>query len=94
MSSDAPSGLPPLPDHPRVVSSVLDLIGDTPMIPIRRIGRDRMVRNCLIAAGNSRDAALLPSVERHLHTDDPVIADAAAWARDHLLASICEMQPA
>ena len=28
--------------------------------PIKRIGRDRFVRNCLIAAGNSGDAALLP----------------------------------
>jgi epoxyqueuosine reductase len=62
--------------------------------PIKRIGRDRMVRNCLIAAGNSRDAALLPSVERHLHDPDPVIAEAARWARDHLAASTAAMQAA
>ena len=31
--------------------------------PIKRIGRDRFVRNCLIAAGNSGDAGLLPQVE-------------------------------
>lgn len=39
MSSEgAPlSQLPPLPDHPRVVGSYLDLIGDTPLIEIRRI---------------------------------------------------------
>ena len=62
--------------------------------PIKRIGRARMIRNCLVAAGNSGDAALLPSVERHLGDADPVIAEAAGWARDHLAASICEMQPA
>ena len=48
--------------------------------PIKRIGVARMTRNCLIAAGNSGDADLKPAVERHLHSDDPVVADAAAWA--------------
>ena len=48
--------------------------------PIKRIGVNRMIRNCLIAAGNSGDAALRPSVERHLASDDPVVADAARWA--------------
>ena len=62
--------------------------------PIKRIGLTRMIRNCLIAAGNSRDAALLPSVERHLTDSDPTISEAAAWARDHLVASICEIQAA
>lgn len=39
MSSEgaARTQLPPLPDHPRVVGSYLDLIGDTPLIEIRRI---------------------------------------------------------
>ncbi|MDQ3074347.1 MAG: tRNA epoxyqueuosine(34) reductase QueG [Pseudomonadota bacterium] len=48
--------------------------------PIKRIGVARMIRNCLIAAGNSGDEALRPAVERHLASDDPVVADAAAWA--------------
>ncbi len=48
--------------------------------PIKRIGVNRMIRNCLIAAGNSRDAALRPAVERHLGSDDPIVADAAKWA--------------
>ena len=52
--------------------------------PIKRIGVARMTRNCLIAAGNSGDAALRPAVERHLASDDPVVADAAAWALDRL----------
>jgi epoxyqueuosine reductase len=48
--------------------------------PIKRIGVNRMTRNCLIAAGNSGDSALRPSVERHLASEDPVVADAAKWA--------------
>ena len=52
--------------------------------PIKRIGVSRMIRNCLIAAGNSRDVGLRPSVERHLASDDPVVADAAKWALDRL----------
>ena len=62
--------------------------------PIKRIGIKRMIRNCLIAAGNSGDPALLEAVERHLDDCDPVIAEAAQWARDHLLASTAEMQAA
>ena len=48
--------------------------------PIKRIGVARMIRNCLIAAGNSGDGSLIPAVERHLASDNPVVADAAAWA--------------
>ncbi|MEO7655617.1 MAG: tRNA epoxyqueuosine(34) reductase QueG [Sphingomicrobium sp.] len=55
--------------------------------PIKRIGVARMLRNCLIAAGNSGDAALREPVERHLVSDDPVVAEAARWARDRLLAA-------
>jgi len=52
--------------------------------PIKRIGRDRMMRNCLIAAGNSGDAALLPAVEALRDDPDPVVAEAADWARARL----------
>jgi epoxyqueuosine reductase len=52
--------------------------------PIKRIGFNRMIRNCLIAAGNSGDPALLPAVERHLDSEDPVVADAAKWAIERL----------
>jgi len=52
--------------------------------PIKRIGVARMTRNCLIAAGNSGDAALRPAVERHLASEDPVVADAAKWALGRL----------
>ena len=52
--------------------------------PIKRIGVDRMIRNCLIAAGNSGDAALRPAVEAHLGSGNPVVADAAHWAMARL----------
>ena len=52
--------------------------------PIKRIGVNRMIRNCLIAAGNSGDPALRPSVERHLANEDPIVADAAWWAFERL----------
>ena len=53
--------------------------------PIKRIGRNRFVRNCLIAAGNSGDPALIPQVS-HLTTDaDPVVAEAARWALERLI---------
>src|SRR5690348_5667260 len=50
--------------------------------PIKRIGVGRMIRNCLIAAGNSGDEKLRPSIERRLSDPDPVIAEAAGWALD------------
>ncbi|MEM7702524.1 MAG: tRNA epoxyqueuosine(34) reductase QueG [Pseudomonadota bacterium] len=48
--------------------------------PIKRIGRDRFVRNCLYAAGNSGDENLRGSVEALLNDPDPVVSDAAQWA--------------
>ncbi|HET8534694.1 MAG TPA: tRNA epoxyqueuosine(34) reductase QueG [Sphingomicrobium sp.] len=63
--------------------------------PIKRIGVKRMIRNCLIAAGNSGDPALVPSVQRHLYDDDPVVAEAARWALAELQgASMEAMQSA
>lgn len=55
--------------------------------PIKRIGRDRFVRNCLIAAGNSGDAALRAPVAALLSDPDPVVAEAAAWAAARLQPS-------
>jgi epoxyqueuosine reductase len=48
--------------------------------PIKRIGRDRMVRNALIAAGNSGQAALVPRIVTLLDDEAPVVRGAAAWA--------------
>lgn len=48
--------------------------------PIKRIGRNRMMRNCLIAAGNSGEAALRGPVSALIRDPDPVVAEAARWA--------------
>ena len=52
--------------------------------PIKRIGRDRFVRNCLYAAGNSGDAALAGAVRALVDDPDPAVADAARWALTRL----------
>ena len=52
--------------------------------PIKRIGRNRFIRNCLIAAGNSGDENLLPLVEGLRSDPDPVVAEAADWAAQQL----------
>ncbi len=52
--------------------------------PIKRIGRDRFVRNCLYAAGNSGDAGLLEAVEGLRGDPDAAVADAAFWAAERL----------
>jgi len=52
--------------------------------PIKRIGRDRMVRNCLIAAGNSASSALVAPVIRLLDDPSPVVRGAAVWALGRL----------
>ena len=48
--------------------------------PIKRIGRDRMVRNAAYAAGNSGDPALAAALTPLLDDDAEVVRDAAAWA--------------
>ena len=58
--------------------------------PVKRIGVRRMIRNCLIAAGNSRDSNLLAAVRTHLDSADPVIAEAARWAADRLQGASSE----
>jgi epoxyqueuosine reductase len=48
--------------------------------PIKRIGRDRFVRNVLIAIGNSGRQALRPVAARLTEDANPVVAEAADWA--------------
>ncbi len=52
--------------------------------PIKRTGRDRFMRNVLIAAGNSGDAALVPLVEARLADDSPLVRAMAVWALSRL----------
>ncbi|WCR09079.1 tRNA epoxyqueuosine(34) reductase QueG [Paracoccus fistulariae] len=48
--------------------------------PIKRIGRDRFVRNVLYAIGNSGDAGLIPAAAALRGDPDAAVADAAEWA--------------
>lgn len=48
--------------------------------PIKRIGRDRFVRNVLYAIGNSGVSALAPTAARLMADPDSAVADAARWA--------------
>ncbi len=48
--------------------------------PIKRIGRDRFVRNVLIAIGNAGEPSLLPAAQARLSDANAVVAEAAAWA--------------
>ena len=52
--------------------------------PIKRIGRDRFVRNVLYAIGNSDDPGLKPVAEKLTSDPDPVVAEAAEWAIQRL----------
>ncbi len=53
--------------------------------PVKRIGRDRFVRNVLIAIGNSDDADLAAEAERLLDDASPLVRGAAAWALSQLM---------
>lgn len=52
--------------------------------PVKRIGRDRFVRNVLIAIGNSADPALRPAADTLRADPNEVVAEAAAWAHQRL----------
>ena len=69
---------PPLADLAR-----LDNAGFRAMFsgsPIKRIGRDRFVRNVLYAIGNSGDAGLAEVARGLVGDPDPAVSDAARWA--------------
>lgn len=52
--------------------------------PIKRIGRDRFIRNVLIALGNSSDAEAVPKIEPLLEDPSAVVRAAAIWALSQL----------
>jgi epoxyqueuosine reductase len=52
--------------------------------PVKRIGRDRFVRNVLIAIGNSADTTLAREAERLLDDASPLVRGAAVWALGRL----------
>ncbi len=53
--------------------------------PIKRTGRDRFVRNVLIAIGNSAEVSLAPAAEALLGDDSPLVRAMAVWALARLL---------
>jgi epoxyqueuosine reductase len=55
--------------------------------PVKRTGRDRFVRNVLIAIGNSGDPDLLPSVTARLGDAAPLVRAMAVWALRQLTAA-------
>ncbi|WP_426612383.1 tRNA epoxyqueuosine(34) reductase QueG [Bradyrhizobium sp. McL0616] len=54
--------------------------------PVKRIGRDRFLRNVLIAIGNSGDAALAEQARRLLGDESALVRGAAVWALRQMLS--------
>jgi len=54
--------------------------------PVKRIGRDRFVRNVLIAIGNSGEASMATEAERLLDDESALVRGAAVWALSQLTA--------
>ncbi|GAJ94501.1 tRNA epoxyqueuosine(34) reductase QueG [Agrobacterium sp. SHOUNA12C] len=55
--------------------------------PVKRIGRDRFVRNVLIAAGNSDDRTLIGACRRLSADPSPVVRGMAVWALSRLMTA-------
>jgi epoxyqueuosine reductase len=53
--------------------------------PVKRIGRDRFIRNVLIAVGNSGDGTLAVKAKRLLDDESPLVRGAAVWALSQLM---------
>lgn len=53
--------------------------------PVKRIGRDRFVRNVLIAAGNSGEPELVGQCRELLGDASPLVRGAAVWALSRLV---------
>jgi epoxyqueuosine reductase len=54
--------------------------------PVKRIGRERFLRNVLIAIGNSGDATLVDEARRLLEDENALVRGAAVWALRQLLS--------
>jgi epoxyqueuosine reductase len=61
--------------------------------PVKRIGRDRFVRNVLVAIGNSGDGTLVPAVTGLLGDPAPIVRGMAVWALGELLPASGLMGP-
>ena len=84
--------LEPIPDGARPNVALRDwldrdgaeLIAEFDRLYVPRKDARWLRRNALIAAGNVGSAELMPSVERHLGDDDPMLHETAAWARSRI----------
>jgi epoxyqueuosine reductase len=54
--------------------------------PVKRVGRDRFIRNVLIAIGNSETSELIPYVEAKLADKSPLVRAMAVWALSRLVS--------
>jgi epoxyqueuosine reductase len=54
--------------------------------PVKRIGRNRFIRNVLIAIGNANDSALAIEATRLIDDESPLVRGAAVWALSQLMA--------
>jgi epoxyqueuosine reductase len=54
--------------------------------PIKRTGRDRFLRNVLIAAGNSSDKKLVDKIIPHMHDQNPIVRAMAVWSLKQLVS--------
>ncbi|SNB66083.1 epoxyqueuosine reductase [Arboricoccus pini] len=54
--------------------------------PIKRIGRDRFMRNVVLAMGNSGDARFVQPLTRRLGDASPLVRGAAVWALAQLVS--------
>lgn len=75
---------PPLADLVRLDDSTFRAL--FAKSPVKRIGRDRFIRNVLIAIGNSDDEVLAQEAERLLGDDSALVRGAAVWALAQLIA--------
>lgn len=55
--------------------------------PIKRIGRNRFIRNVLLAAGNSNDRTFIEDIKAHLNDGDVLVRSMAVWALKELMSS-------
>lgn len=81
-----------LTDPARAYPPLADLLNLTPPAfaeryantPLQRLGRDRLVRNACVAAGNSGQASLRPALTARLSDPSPLVREHAAWALSRL----------
>ena len=87
------AALQPRPDLTAPKLAALALLDDAAFrtllsgSPIKRLGRDRFVRNVLIAIGNSGDAALAATAQMLLGDASPLVRAMAVWALSRLLSA-------